>query len=446
MNRYLEENLLFYFALSSAQEKAILTYKTSGETGESMVKSIYITLLLSVLGQKEEDIKGFSRRPAERLRKDIKQEFLTREEAASLIALTKPGARELLSAILAGDKASFEESYKALMTLASQEGLNSFDGIISPKAAEKIYPTYFSPSALQNLFNCPLRYFFSRIVKPPKEIALRGRLADNQKGDIYHDMLHKFYSAMRKKKDFAQVSWEETESFFKEFAEKEFKDPQYKKIGLYPLLLENIKRDITDNLLNFLKMDLKDIQETSFYPAEFEATKEASLDINGTELNISAIIDRIDQKPGSKEARAVDYKKKYNSTEFPEAFFKGAFQPPLYLAILNENTENKIFTSATLNFIENIPKTVKSKEISLDTFNAKKEEFYKVLAFLHGLAKDGVFPLYQTDNCDNCNFADICRRHNSQSIKRARKSDCFKKLKEFHERKFEGQKRQRKRR
>ena len=437
-NRYLEENLLFYFALSSAQEKAVLTYKTSGETGESMVKSIYITLLLSVLGKKEEDLKGFSRRPAERLRKDIKQEFLTKEEAASLIALTKPGAKELLFAILAGGNDSFEESYTALKALASQGELNSFDGIISPEAAKKIYPKHFSPSALQNLFNCPLQYFFSRIVEPPQEIALRGRLADNKKGDIYHDMLHKFYKYICENKNFSQISWEETESLFKDFAEKEFKDTQYKKIGLYPLLLENIKREIVDNLLNFLKMDLKDIQETAFYPVQFEETKEACLDINGTKLNIKARIDRIDKKPNSPEGRAIDYKKKYNSAEFPAAFFEGSFQPPLYLAILNANTENGKFTYATLNFIENIKKTVKSKEISLETFNTFKEQFKEVLAFLNNLATEGIFPLYQNDRCDNCNFTDICRRHHLQSIKRARKSVCFKKLKEYHERKSEG--------
>lgn len=436
-NRYLEENLLFYLALSAAQEKAILTYKTTTAQGETMVKSIFITLLLSVLGQNEDDIKTFSRRPIERLKKDIEPQFLTQTEAASLTALTKPSSRELFCNLL-GEQT--EDAYHSLRAFSAQDSLNAFDGIIGKEAAKKIYPQKFSPSSLERLYNCPLKYFFSRIIKEPPEISLRGTLAPNQKGNIYHDILHKFYTYILNKHNFAQITWPDMENLFKTFVEDEFKKPEYKKYGLYPLFLESIKQELKENLLIFLEHDLTDIQKTGFCPCEFEKSKAGSLKIKGKNLNIEARIDRIDQKPNSAEKRAVDYKSKYtekyrsdrkNLNAFAPIIYKsGTLQPPLYLAI-PESKQDEVFTSAALLFIENTPQ--KLKELTLDEFNKIWQDFEMMLSFLHELTLEGTFPLRQNDNCQNCAFKDICRRHHLQSVKRAQKSEYLKQLRKYHD-------------
>lgn len=431
-NRYLEENLLFYLTLSAAQEKAILTYKTTGETGESMVKSIFITLLLSVLGKKEEELKGLSRRPVERLKRDIKQEFLTKEEAATLISLTKPSSKELLYKILAdNEKDPFEESYIALRALSSQDALNGFDGIIDIDEAKKIYPSNFSPSALKNLYDCPLQYFFSRIIKEPQDIALRGHLADNTKGTIYHDILCKFYQSLKGKQDLTKITWPDMENLFNNFIEDEFKKPEYKKYGLYPLLLEHIKQETKETLLIFLEKDLKDINETGFYPCLFEESKSAQLNIRGKQLNIKAKVDRIDKKTDNTEMRAVDYKKKYDSTKMPAAIFtKSALQPPLYLEIFQDKKEG-VLTSASLAFIEKAVRHFNT--LTLDNFHDIQDYFETLLSFLHKLALEGVFPLRQNENCKYCGFKDICRKHHSQSVKRAQKSSYLKELRKYHD-------------
>ena len=434
-NRYLEENLLFYFALSSAQEKAILTYKTSGESGESMVKSIFITLLLSVLGKNEVDLKGMSRRPAERLKNDIKQEFLTKEEAASLLALTCPSARELLCEVSAdGNNDAFEESYKALRALASQDGLNDFDGVISKEAAQKIYPEYFSPSALRELFNCPLQYFFSRITDQGPDIASRGNLAANIQGTIYHNILENFYKHLISKKGaevFKTITWPDMENLFGNFLEEEFENPDYRKYGLYPLIWEILKQEIKETLSAFLKKDLTDIQETGFYPYLFEKQKSAQLNIQGKTFAVSARVDRIDKKSDCQEMRAVDYKKSYDKIKMPESIYaKGILQPPLYLEIAQAREEGTL-TSASLAFIEKA--TEHFDTLTADAFRKYQNSFDTMLAFLHELTLEGIFPIRQHDNCKYCNFKDICRRHHLQTVKRARRSEQFKELREYHE-------------
>ena len=433
-NRYLEENLLFYFALSSAQEKAILTYKTSSETGESMVKSIFITLLLSVIGKKEEDLKGFSRRPVERLRRDIKQEFLTKEEAASLIALTRPGAKEFLCAILAKDNAEpFEESYRALKALSSQDGLNNFDGIINPEQSKKIYPKEFSPTALATLFACPLKYLFSCLTKQAPDISLRGQLANNTKGTIYHDILCKFYQSVKCKKDFLTITWPDMENLFNEFIENEFKNPKYQKYGLYPLLLESIKEQTKEILLTFIEADLKDIQKTGFCPYMFEEYKSATLNINGKTMNIRARIDRIDIKPDSKERRVIDYKSKEKSGNIINLIFNESnLQPPIYLEILNAKNKNEHFTEADLVFIVT-KKGNHFKSLTLNQFSNIKELFNSLLTFLEKLISDGIFPFRKNDNCQYCAFADICRKYHLQTVKRTQKSEYFKQLRKYHD-------------
>ena len=431
-NRYFEENLLFYFALSSAQEKAILTYKTSDCEGKHTVKSIFITLLLNVLKKKEEDLKNFSRRPFERLKNDIKQEFLTKEEASDLIALVRPETKELLANLITEtekEKESFETDYSNLKHLSSQGALTCFDGVINPEEAQKIYPKYFSPTALSNLFSCPAKYFFSRLIKEVKNISFRGQMADNEKGNLYHKILAEFYSLLRDKLPI--ISWNEEENLFRQFIKKFFNSPAQQSYGLYPLLWESIKEETEEILLSFIKKDFENMRKTGFFPSLFEVDKSANLCLDNKNFNLKATIDRIDRKSDSKEIVAIDYKKPAKAdTIKTEIFTKNKLQPPLYLEILNKDLTEKICTAASFFYVEKFA----LKSLTLDDFNEIKNNFFAMLTFLHKLTLEGVFPITpdEKNSCKYCQFKDICRKNNMQTLRRAKKSEYFKKLRNYH--------------
>ena len=120
--------------------------------------------------------------------------------------------------------------YFDLRTIFGQESLTAFDGIINEDSAKKVYPSYFSPTALGTLFACPAKYLFSRIAGREKDIFLRGEIAANTQGSLYHDILKDFYTMIKNKKDFLTISWPETEDLFNNFIDEKFKASQ--KYGL----------------------------------------------------------------------------------------------------------------------------------------------------------------------------------------------------------------------
>ena len=436
-DRYFEENFLFYLTLSSAQEQAILTYKTSDSEGKPLVKSIFITLLLTVLGKKEEDIKRLSRRPFERMKNDIKQEFLTVDEAANLIALIKPQDKGILAALLAGkeEKDFFEQSYFDLRALSSQDGLTAFDGIINTCEAQKIYPSYFSPSALKKLFSCPAKYLFSRIVDEEQDIYSRSQIAGNIKGNFYHRILQNFYKLIKSKFNFASITWPEMADLFVRFLDTEFNNKEYVKNGLYPLLWQSIKQEMTKELLTFIEADLKNIQKEQLFPNSFEDVIKNTLDIDGKPFVVQAIIDRIDKNTSFTQGIAVDYKSKYKNKSIEKLIFESSeLQMPLYLEILNNRKEGCVFTSAKLAFIGLTGKTKNHfKALTLEEYNILKSRIKKMLSLLHNMILDGVFPVYpDTDSCAYCKFADICRKNHLQTLKRVQRSKYFKELRKFH--------------
>ena len=433
-NRYFEENFLFYLALSAAQQKAILTYKTSDLDGKTLVKSTFVTMLLNVLGKTEEDLKSFSRRPLERLKNDINQEFLTKEEAAALLALIKPDAREVLGNLVTEEKDLFEKSYFDLRSVSAQNSLNDFDGIINKKDTQKIYPSYFSPTALGTLFACPAKYLFSRIAGKEKDISLRGEIASNKKGTLYHEILKDFYTFIKNKKDFLHISWPETENLFNNFLDDRFSKSTTEKYGLYPLVWEIIKQEIKENLLQFIKEDLERIQKTGFVPNAFEHSVKNTLDIEGKPLVLQAIADRIDKSADGKESIVIDYKSKDKGITMEKLIFeKSTLQPPIYLEILNKDDSKNFCSSADLAFIERKIKT-SFRSLTAEQFNTIKNKFISLLSFLRNLAQDGTFPIYTEDKeyCNFCDFKDICRKNHLPTAKRAQKSDYFKELRKFH--------------
>ncbi|MBO4707101.1 MAG: exodeoxyribonuclease V subunit gamma [Elusimicrobiaceae bacterium] len=435
-NRYFEENFLFYLALSAAQQKAILTYKTSDLDGKTLVKSAFVTMLLNVLGKTEEDLKSFSRRPLERLKNDIEQELLTKEETAALLALIKPDAREILGNLLAGEKEKplFEKSYFDLRALSSQNSLTDFDGIINERDAQKIYPSYFSPSALSTLFACPAKYLFYRIAGKEKDIFLRSEIASNKKGTLYHEILKDFYTFIKTKKDFLYISWPDMENSFNNFLDTRFSKSTTEKYGLYPLLWEIIKQEIKENLLQFLKEDLERIQKTGFVPNDFECPVKNTLNIENKPLVLQAIADRVDKSADGKESIVIDYKSKDKGITMEKLIFeKNTLQPPIYLEILNKDNSNCFCSEADLAFIERKIKT-SFRSLTKDQFNTIKTKFIALLAFLRDLARNGTFPIYTEDKeyCNFCDFKDICRKNHLSTAKRAGKSDYFKELRKFH--------------
>ncbi len=432
-NRYFEENFLFYLALSAAQQKAVLTYKTSDLEGKTLVKSVFITMLLNVLGKTEDDLKSFSRRPLERLKNDINQELLTKEEAASLIALIKPSSKEVLGNLLSTEqeKDLFEKLYFDLRALASQNSLTDFDGLIN-ESAGKIYPSYFSPTALGTLFACPAKYLFSRIAGREKDIFSRSEIASDKKGSLYHDILKDFYSLIKSKRNFLTITWPETENLFNDFFDNRFSKSSVEKYGLYPLLWEVIKGKIKENLLNFIKKDLENIQKRGFVPNNFEYSVKSTLTVNNTNLTLQAIADRIDKSQDGKESVVIDYKSKYNSASMERLIFvKSSLQPPIYLEVLNKG--DNICSSAELAFIEHEVKNP-FKALTIDQYNLMKSKFTALLALLKDLADKGIFPIYPEgeDHCSFCDFKDICRKNHLPTAKRAKKSDYFKELRKFH--------------
>ena len=353
-----------------------------------------------------------------------------------MLALIKPSSKDILANLLATEeeKTLFEKLYFDLRAISTQNSLTEFDGIINKENANKIYPSYFSPTALATLFGCPAKYLFSKTAGEEKDIFLRGEIAANRQGSLYHDILKDFYSFIKDKKDFLSISWTETENLFNDFFDKRFSKSRTEKYGLYPLLWEIIKQEMKENLLNFIKEDLKNIQETGFVPNDFECSINATLTIHNKPITLQARADRLDKSANDKEYMAVDYKKKYKTAGMENLIFnENNLQPPIYLEVLNKENNDSVCSKTKLAYIEN-DKSNPFKSLTLEEYGKIRDKFITLLSFLRDLAEQGIFPIYSEDkdHCNFCDFKDICRKNHLPTLKRVQKSNYFKELKNFH--------------
>ena len=427
-----EEKLLFYIALTAAQQKLYVTYSRRREDGKEAVASIYVAELARACqfewqGEKAPRVSGSL---LQRL-SATENTFLTPKEISYVCAFEPARAvTELEEAgLLTPQK---EASLRAAQTLRQRGELTAFDGVIESGAQlfDAQNEKGFSPSALQELAACPLKYFFERglQLREEDEPFSRQELSADRKGNAYHEILDEFYKTLYQKHLTHELFDQGAEEYLNRALEKHYTAHSYRAFGIYPVIWEMILENIRQKLVHFVQEDLK--QLGSFTPCKFE-TEVMAPPTEELPIRLRGIMDRLDVSQKDKTFFVVDYKSSRKGTKdlAKDLFTHLIFQPFLYVFVALHLEELKEYVSAGSCLLSIQPHYDK-RVLTPQQFEEIRPRACRFLEQVTNQIKQGIFFLCPSELCTFCPYSTLCRRDSFTALLRARKSKASQALEE----------------
>jgi hypothetical protein len=294
-----------------------------------------------------------------------------------------------------------------------------------------------SPSSLSSYISCPMKFYFSKIVKLKSDESVAEELPLNLLGNIIHKVMEKLYLPVKGQKvtehDMEQVrrDTKQIESLIDKYFASEF----YKTSSLPDDFNENGKLLITrDVIRKYVNGILKyDGDHPGFIPLGFEEKIRMNIPVGNLNIGLEGIIDRIDKQGNT--IRIVDYKtgagrgsgrrmkfKAVNSLfdPNPKNMNKEAFQTFMYSLMYQENKNPSEKTVPALYFVRDcyssdfsyflIDESIKGGSKVTD-FSLYKSQFKERLTQNLQELFDFNEPFTQTEydeTCINCIFNKIC--------------------------------------
>ena len=424
LDRCDEERLLFFACATAAQEKLYVSYARTGSDGKEAVRSLYVTELARAceLNLNAEDAPRVSGRISERL-KQTENVFLTPKELSLSFILHPKTAQAHYERVGLLTK-PIKQSLLAAEELTQNGALGKWDGVIDsgPSIFERENEKGFSPSSLQELAQCPMKFFFDKGLRlsDTDEPLSRQELSPDRRGTIYHAILKDFYEELYLKHLTHELFDTAALEYLNRAFEKNCRADGYRLFGLYPVVWELILQDMKEKLSDFVLEDLHELG--SFTPERFElavktdSTPQLPFRLRGT-------IDRVDIDPTNKLFRIADYKSSRKGTkDLASDFFKYLiFQPFIYVWMALQLKEFKEYQSVG-SCLLSIHKGYLRRDLTAESFEELKPRACEFLKLLTELVRNGTFFINPSEQCMYCPYAAVCRRDSFKSLLRARKS------------------------
>lgn len=433
MERFDEEKMLFFSTAQAADEHLYCSYLRSDEEGKMLIPSSYIVELARAAGMSlgKGPVTYVKTRLAERLR-ETDFTYLTPKEVSLLLAARSAGDAFYQQAGLLDEATQL--SLQAARQIASRGGLTERDGVITSGAQlfEQQNEKGFSPSALQDLANCPMKYFFSKGVglREKEDVLSRGELAPNLRGDAYHKVLMDYYQKLLDDGLAGQLFESVLQERLDTALAAHYTPQSYKNFGIYPVIWELILSDIHDKLSVFVKKDAEKLG--SYIPSLFETSFEGFYaPSEHIKMKLHGILDRIDIDRQHKTFRVLDYKSgRRGSADIAACMFRDVILQPFIYLILAKQMPQLTGLENDGAALLNINKGYGRQELSAAAFESIKERAADFFALLARLIKQGTFVITPGAACEYCPYAAICRRDCFHSLMRARHSSAARQLEE----------------
>lgn len=424
-----EQKLIFYSLITSARKKLVCVYKRSDDEGKACVPCVYLLDMMRVLNISKKDEVYVARQNIQKY-VSLDEELLSDSEMSVKISLDTVSASENYKKAGLSDD-FLENSIARIPLITSYFQAGAYDGFVEKRV--KFSPRVMSPSHLQILAECPMRYFFANVLKLrlQKDTLNTDAVGADKLGSLYHNTLMQFYSDM-KKSNFWESSDGNYIAFLQSAFEKCLDSLGNRHFGLYPLLWQAKKEVMKENLSAFVEDDmalLKDLR-----PAYFE--KEISGSIEGLPYDWTGRIDRIDIDYQNKLMRIVDYKKKRKSNwseNLSKTVLKGELlQPYIYMELAGNFGKPKGFdiSESIFSLIEKNDNTDKRiLTFSAQDLVSNRDKIKEFISFLISLIDEGAF-FIRTDTgrfgwCSYCDFKNICRKNDPRVLARVKKNPLF---------------------
>lgn len=426
-----EEKLLFYNAATLAQEKLYVLYNRYNDEGKPAVPSVYLAELARAcdLNLQAPDAPRVSGRLRERLRACDAFTLTPKELSYRLILDEKDPAPYYQQAGLLNEHKT--RALLAASALAQTGPLQAYDGMIASGAAlfARENERGFSPSALQELGACPLKYFFNRGLHlgEPDEPASRHALPADKQGTAYHEILKEFYQTLLAKDGLNNWLDGAIAQHMQQTLAHYYTADSYRIFGIYPVVWEIILGNVRERLTDFAVQDVH--QLGALIPQYFE--QEVTLEpTEKLALRLRGIMDRVDVDPAAKQFRVADYKstRKGTANLARDFFTRLVFQPILYIVMARAIETIKDYQSAGSCLLSIDPYS--KRDLSAEAFAAVFPRARALLKQLAQYVKTGTFFMCPGDGCKYCPYQLLCRKDAFKSLLRAQKSALYSSLEE----------------
>jgi hypothetical protein len=299
-----------------------------------------------------------------------------------------------------------------------------------------------SPSALSSYISCPLKFYFSKILKLESDESIVEELPLNMLGNIIHKVMEELYSPLTN----MEVTEQDMESICRDtkridaLIDKYFALEFYKRDSLPLDFNENGKLLITrDVIRKYVRGILKyDKDNPGFTPVALEERVTVAIDVGNLIVGLGGIIDRLDRRGNI--VRIVDYKTgagrsankrmKFNAVESlfspnPDVVNKEAFQTFMYSYMYCKSRNYTGCVVPTLYFVRDcyapnfscflIDESMKDAGDNAKTvmdFSPYNNDFEDCLTQHLQSLFDVNIPFTQTEyprTCKSCSFNKICK-------------------------------------
>ncbi len=426
-----EERLLFFMACSAASERVYVSYACRGSDGKERVPSVFVAELARATSTdwRAEDAPQVGARITQQLG-SVSPLFWTPKEVSLSAFLGSQTEETLRMAGLLND--GVLRQITATRALKSRGAAGVYDGCISDGKAvfEHEQVQGFSPSALQDLAACPMRYFFRKALHlaDNEELLSRHALAPHLRGRIYHRVLEEFYRELYRQHLTHDLSDSGAAEYLRRVLAKEYTAQSYRAFGIYPVVWELILAQMCEKLTAFVQADLRALGD--FVPAYFEWAFD-SLAVEDLPVKLRGIIDRIDVNETKKTFLVADYKSSRKGTaDLGESFFTHLiFQPVLYVLAAQKLRQLNGRASAGSCLLV-LQKGCDRRDLPAEQIAALLPRIRRFLQLLVDITVQGNFVFSPSELCTYCPYRAICRKDSFACLMRARRSKTIQQLEE----------------
>jgi ATP-dependent helicase/nuclease subunit B len=300
-----------------------------------------------------------------------------------------------------------------------------YDGLTRPIAAElaKLKKSGLSPTAMDMYATCPFRFFAARVLGlgEREEGSDRGELTPQARGLVYHAVLERFYSSLPESEWAGKKDWGPV---FDAAAQAVFGENDWRALGIYPLLWESARIDMSARLRDFIQWDLERLRAAKVRPRLYE-TRLQGAPPEGAPGGVpwKGVADRIDADDSGETFRVVDYKTRSSArwkNLAKQAAAGDLHQLPFYAELAGAALgEKRVFGGAELLFLEVEEGEERSAELSAEDWGLARGPFLAILAERVEAIASGRFPIRPEDgergHCSWCEFPTVCRKAHGPS-------------------------------
>ncbi len=279
----------------------------------------------------------------------------------------------------------------------------------------------FSPSALNTYIQCPLQYYFSKILRLSPPDTIDGSVEANTFGTIIHEVLEQIYMPFVGAliiPDLLKSRLKEADNLLAESFKKNLNNADFSS-GKNLLSFEVAKKYVKQ----FVEADVQNLKRKPENLIGLEQKLAASLKINEKEIRLKGTIDRIgrdsqegaillaDYKTGKVEKK--DLKIEDWETLVTEPKQSKAFQLLFYTYLFQKNNPSTQQIVPGIFSMRAISSGFITASLPEGADDNLIPEFEKVLTEIISEIFDPQSPFIQTENKDACNWCDykgICNR------------------------------------